>query len=370
MIKRTKMTVPEPTLERRDFIKTAAAAAVIAYLKAESTGAQGEPWWDSHPSKEGVGAPISIDVHSHWAPEAYLKAVAELGHPVKNPYPLSFDLDKRRKWMDEHGVRMHILTLDGEAPWQWASGEVGMHLARIVNDAAIEAHTAFPDRFTAAIVAPIRDPMLTLKEINRVAGKPGIKALQLPDSIERHDYLFEPDFAPVFARCEELVYPIIFHQIGGPTNAFGGSRDSGPPDLLPALDAPTEHGAMASKFIVSGILDRFPKLEIVLPHAGGTFPYLAGRVDHFLYHMGGAQVTLAHPFKDYLRRFHYDYLTYYPEAFRFLISLVGTDRIVMGTDGFAAKDIEYPNAVLDQFNLSKVDRDRILRANAVKLFNM
>jgi aminocarboxymuconate-semialdehyde decarboxylase len=79
---------------------------------------------------------------------------------------------------------------------------------------------------------------------------------------------------------------------------------------------------------------------------------------------------LARPFKEYLRRFHYDYLTYYPEGLRFLISLVGSDRIVLGTDNFAAKDIEYPAAVLDQFNLPTADRDRILRENAKRLFRL
>jgi aminocarboxymuconate-semialdehyde decarboxylase len=362
-------TVKNTAAGRRDFLKAGGAAALIATLKTDAAWAQGETW-NARPSKSGVGPPVSIDVHSHWFPEAYLKAVAELGHPVPDPYPLSFDLDKRRKWMEEHGVRTHILTLDARSPWQWASREDGLRLARIVNDAAIEAHTVFPDRFLGAVVAPIREPVLTLQEINRVAGKPGMKALHLPDSMERHDYLFEPDFAPVFARCQELGYPIIFHNMGGPANSFGADRDAGRPGLETALDATFDHAVVATKFILSGTLDKFPKLQIVLPHAGGAFPYLAGRVDHFLYNMEGPPVTLAHPFKDYLRRFHYDYLAYYPEAFRFLFSLVGADRILVGTDGYDARDVEYPNAVLDQFNLSKADRDAILWGNAVRLFKL
>jgi aminocarboxymuconate-semialdehyde decarboxylase len=343
---------------------------MMTLLCSNAALAQATAWWNARPSKAGVGGPVSIDVHSHWAPEVYLKAVAEYGHPVVNPYPLYFDLDKRRKWMDEHGVQMHVLTLDGTAPWQWASPEQGMHLAQIVNDAAVEAHTAFPDRFIAGIAAPVRDPALTLQELNRVAGKPGMKALHLPDSIERHDYLFEPAFAPVFARCEELGYPLLFHQIGG---AYGSDRTAEPPALSAALDAPNDHAVIATKFITSGTLDKFPKLEIVLPHAGGDFPYIAGRVEHFLYHYyldRGPVVTLARPFKEYIRRFHYDYLTYYPEAFRFLMNLVGSDRIVIGTDIFAARDIEYPNAVLDQFNLPVAERDLILKGNAMRLFHL
>jgi aminocarboxymuconate-semialdehyde decarboxylase len=80
--------------------------------------------------------------------------------------------------------------------------------------------------------------------------------------------------------------------------------------------------------------------------------------------------SLQHPFRDYIRRFHYDYLIYYPEAFRFLMSMVGSDRIVVGTDNFAAKDVEYPAAVLDQLHLPEADRLRILQGNARRLLRL
>ena len=86
--------------------------------------------------------------------------------------------------------------------------------------------------------------------------------------------------------------------------------------------------------------------------------------------MNDRSTSIQHPFRDYLRRYHYDYLIYYPEALRFLVSLVGSDRIVVGTDNFAAKDIEYPAAVLDQFNFPAADRDRILRGNAMRLLHL
>jgi aminocarboxymuconate-semialdehyde decarboxylase len=197
-----------------------------------------------------------------------------------------------------------------------------------------------------------------------------MKALHLPDSIGGHDYLFEPDFAPVLARCEELGYPLVFHQIA---SVLKNDRTAGPLMFGAGIDAPYDHMIIATKFITTGTLDKFPKLEIILPHAGGDFPWLAGRIEHFLYHYfpdRGPLVNLAHPFRDYIRRFHYDYLTYYPEGLRYLLSLVGPERIVVGTDIFAAQDVQYPNAVLDQFNLQAADRDRILFGNAKRLFHL
>jgi aminocarboxymuconate-semialdehyde decarboxylase len=363
-------------IKRRDFIRVGAgAAATISMLNvitasAQAPSSQGVPWWAARPGKGGVGKPEAIDMHSHWSPEPYDKALADLGQPIANPYPLDYDLDKRRQWMDDHGDLMHCLTLSGAMPWQRTSPKEGAHLAQIINDTGIQVHQKYPDRFVIGVELPISDFELALKELNRVAGQPGVRAVHLPDSIERRDYIFDPGFAPVLARIQELNLPIIFHQMDGVPNTFGGSRTAGPPALAAGIDAPIEHTFLASKFVYTGTLDKYPNLQIVLPHAGGAFPYLAGRVEHFLYHMTDHSTTIEHPFRDYLRRFHYDYLIYYPEALWFLMGMVGSDRIVVGTDNFAAKDIEYPTAVLDQFKLPAGDRDRILKGNAMRLLHL
>jgi aminocarboxymuconate-semialdehyde decarboxylase len=349
------------TVERREFLKAGiGAGAVMAALKGRGAAAQSQ-----------ARTPVSIDLHTHWTPQPYIKALADAGHSNPNPRPMDFDLDLRRKWMDDHGVLMHVLTLSGGAPWQWAQPEAALRLAQAVNDAAVEGHTAFPDRFLFGISIPVRDPVASLKEINRMAGKPGMKAVHLPNSIESHDYLFEPAFAPIFARCEELGYPLLFHPLDGELNFYGGPRLAGLAGLNNTLGFPFEHATTAAKFITTGTLDRFPRLDVVLPHSGGAFPYLAGRIAHGLGRPTGEKnPKLARPFREYIRRFHYDTLAFYPETLRFLITLVGSDRVVIGTDNFAAMDVEQPNALVEELNLPAADRDRIFRGNAMKLFRL
>ena len=127
------------TIPRRDFIKLGVGAGAMIALDPLGGSAQ-----------TAARKPVSIDLHTHWVPEAYEKALARLKRPTPaSTNPLDFDLDKRRKWMDGHGVQMHVLTLSGGMPWQWAPPDVGAHLAQIINDAAVEAHAAFPDRFVA-----------------------------------------------------------------------------------------------------------------------------------------------------------------------------------------------------------------------------
>ena len=342
---------------RRGFIKAGAGGlgAIAAMPPAAAESAETlQPWWDARPASAKANRPVAIDLHAHWVPPPYAKAMADLGKPLGNPFPLELDIAARKKWMDEHGVQMHVLTLNGGMPWQIVTPEEGVRLAQIVNDAG--------DRYVSSIELPIRDADLALKELNRVAGQPGLRAVHLPDSIDNRDYLFQPEFAPLLARIEALGYPILFHNLN--SDLFGRRpADAG-------LDNAFAHAVLAAKFISTGTLDKFPKLEIVLPHAGGGFPYLAGRVEHFAEHMGGNRPKPERPFKTYLRRFHYDYLTYHPEGFRFLLDLVGSDRIVVGTDSFNARDIEYPSAVVEQFKLPAVDRDRILKGNAMRLLRL
>jgi len=314
----------------------------------------------------------SIDAHSHWTPESYLKIMAQLGRPAASGplSPLMSDLEKRMKWMDERGVQMHVLTLSGNMPWQWASQDAAIRLARAVNDAAIDAHKAFPDRFVAGVAMPMRDPAAALKELDRVAGQPGMRAVHLPNSVEGRDYIFEPEYLPILARCEELGYPLLFHPLDGVENHYGGrERLAGPTFMYNTLGFPFDTATTATKFIFSGLLDRFPKLEIVLPHSGGCFPYIAGRIEHSI-GKGAAAVDLPRPFAEYIRRFHYDTLAYYPKTLRFLIDLVGSDRVVIGTDNYARMDVEQPNALVEQLKLPAADCERILRGNAARLLRL
>src|SRR5437588_10109022 len=134
------------TIGRRDFIRAAAgAAATIGALSdvtasAQPPSSQGIHWWAARRGKGGVGKQEAIDMHSHWSPEPYDKALADLGQPLANPYPLDYDLDKRRHWMDEHGDLMHCLTLSVAMPWQRTSAQHAAHLAQVINDTDIQVH--------------------------------------------------------------------------------------------------------------------------------------------------------------------------------------------------------------------------------------
>src|SRR5581483_10655054 len=170
----------------------------------------------------------------------------------------------------------HCLTLSGAMPWSRVTPKQGAELPKIINDTGIQVHMKYPDRFVVGIELPVKDPELALKELNRVARQPGVSAVHLPDSVERHDYIFDVNFAPVLARLQELNLPIIFHQMDGVPNSYGGDRTVGPPNLAAGIDAPIEHTFLAPKFIDPGTLHHHPQQQIAKWHAGSSVPYHAG----------------------------------------------------------------------------------------------
>ncbi len=357
---RSPLTSAAHSSDRRRFLQVGATLAA---------GAAMSPWRAL--AQTGALPRIAIDMHAHWTPESYATAMGDLGRPTfangSALNPLMYDLPKRLAWMDQRNIQTHLLTLGGNMPWWWASEADALRLAQLINNAALDAHSRYPERFLIGVAVPIKQPESAIRELNRMTGKPGVRAVGLPNSMNGQDYLFTPEYLPFLARCEELGLPILFHPLDFPPNYYGGpERLAGPSFLYNTLGFPFEHANTAEKFIISGYLDRFPKLKILLAHAGGAFPFIAPRLAHAM-EKSASNVKLPLPFKDYIRRFYYDSLAYSPAGLRFLIETVGVDRVVIGTDVFAIMDVNDPLYLVNQLNLATADRELILRDNALRL---
>ena len=328
--------------------------------------------------------PISIDMHNHWAPDVYLKAKAALGKPDFLD-PSNHDLPKRVQAMNAMGIQMGVLTLGGFRPWQWVTAPQGAEIARGVNDAAMDAHKAFPKNLVAGIEVNCSDAVGSLAEFNRVAGKPGFVCLHLPTSLGGKEFMFTPEFEKIFARCNEMQLPVFLHPLDGQANWFLGERlvdqasgvapgtdfNAGQnrfPGLTNSLGNTLETAVCLSKIISSGLLDKYENLTFIAAQGGGAFPFSAGRLEN---RGGGGQRK--HPMGYYMRRFYYDSLVYYPESLRFLAEMVGVDRLCLGTDNMYAGANQMtgqPHSVIDQANFIDAEREMVLRGNLARLFKL
>jgi len=59
-----------------------------------------------------------------------------------------------------------------------------------------------------------------------------------------------------------------------------------------------------------------------------------------------------------------------PETLRFMIELIGADRLVIGTDNYATMDVDQPNGLVEQLKLPAADSELIFRGNAARLLRL
>jgi aminocarboxymuconate-semialdehyde decarboxylase len=131
---------------------------------------------------------------------------------------------------------------------------------------------------------------------------------------------------PFWAAAERLAAPVLVHP------AYNGRHPALTPYYLEnVVGNLLETTIAAERLICAGVLDRHPGLQVVLVHAGGFFPYTAGR----LRHARRVRPELADAPEDpwaYLDRFWFDTITHDAAALRYLVERVGVDRVVLGTD--------------------------------------
>ncbi len=324
----------------------------------------------------------TIDIHAHWYPREWLDVFqkdgaregAALERLAGGAYRLkakhianAFDerfvvVSERVAEMDKRRVQVHALSLTTPMVY-WASPELGLALSQAFNDAAAAAHQKHPERLLGLAMVPMQAPELAVRELERAARLPGIRGMYLATNVNGEE-LDEKKFWDVYAKCEELGWTIFLH----PVDTIGQERTK-KYYLKNLCGNPYDTGVAAAHLIFGGVLDRFPKLEFNLPHAGGTFPWLIGRWDH------GSRVRpeLKHMAKrpsEYLRRFTYDTIGHDDRINMNLIRLVGADRVTLGSDYCFDMGIDDPVAAVERLDITRKEKDQIRGLNAARLLNL
>jgi aminocarboxymuconate-semialdehyde decarboxylase len=268
------------------------------------------------------------------------------------------------KAMDGRRIDAYVLSLTNPMVY-WAGAEFGLKLARTWNDASAAAHSEHPDRFIGTMMLPLQAPASALPEIERAAKLPGIRALYMATHINGRN-LDDKALWPVYAQCEKLGLPILLH----PLYPCAGERMGAQYFLRNLLGNPYEVGIAAASLVFGGVMDAFPKLEVMLPQAGGTFPWLIGRMEHG-WEVRAECRQIEHPPSAYLQRFYYDTITHHPGIMRALIDLVGAERIVLGSDYDQDMSCERPVDFVDTIpGLTPRERSLILKDNAARLLSL
>ncbi|HEX4652358.1 MAG TPA: amidohydrolase family protein [Granulicella sp.] len=263
--------------DKRSSAPGAQAAAGTAPKPGDGAEAQpaGKRPYKIITTEEGFIIPEVVEAQARYTQTA----TDELGigwTSVLGRFPALIDWNSRISDMDRDGVDTQLLLLAGPGV-QILSPNEGTALARLTNDRATEeAVRKYPGRFALlAAVAP-QDPGGAAKELERAVTKLGAKGGVI-NGHTKGEYLDEDKFMPIFEAAESLDVPIYIHP-----------REPSPQMLAPyqkwGLETAVwgfaaEVSLHVLRMIWAGVFDRYPKLKIVIGHAGENLPFALDRLD-------------------------------------------------------------------------------------------
>jgi len=325
-----------------------------------------------------------IDSHFHWWPRSVSETLCKRtsypraainnrgGHTylrqdggdyVLNSWTEWYHLDKQLEHMDGLGHQVDVVCSIGPLSVFFSDlpGEEGRDVATQWNEEMAGAQRKYPGRLWASAAVPLVDIRIAIEVVDDAVNRLGLMGVNMPGSIGSDPRIDAERLEPFYARVEELGLPVFLH----PTDAlFVDMLDGYGGALHLSLGRVIEVSVAAMRLVLSGVMERHPKLKIVMSHTGGALPYQSGRMDK---NSGAAK--LPRPASSYLKRMYTDTVSPHVAGMKFAIDYYGIDHVMYGTD-YPCWDPATALKLLDEVGLSKEDRQKIFYDNARRILGL
>ncbi|WP_461036982.1 amidohydrolase family protein [Streptomyces mayteni] len=305
-----------------------------------------------------------IDVHHHAVPDEMRRWLVEIGLIPEEGGPswARWTLEETLRTMDDNGIAAGVASAPAPAEL-FRDRSLAEDGVRVCNESLAALVAEHPCRFGFFANVAALHPDLAIAQAAHALDELGAEGVLLMTTAGGR-YLGDRSFDRLFDALNERRAVVFVHPGELPE---GTTELPGIPDFIG--DYPLDTTRAALNLVASGTLDRCPDLSIVLSHAGGFLPYVAGRaVSAGRQGEGPAPEAVARA----VRRFHYDTaLPMSPYATPSLLAAVGSDRVLYGSDWPArpADEVGRITAELDADPLLDARaRERVDRRNALRLF--
>jgi aminocarboxymuconate-semialdehyde decarboxylase len=171
-----------------------------------------------------------------------------------------------------------------------------------------------------------------------------------------------PELFPVFAAAEKLGAAVFVH----PWEMMGQEKMQ--KYWLPWLvGMPAETSRAICSMIFGGVFERLPKLRVAFAHGGGSFPSTIGRIQHgFDCRPDLVAIDNQVPPKNYLGKFYLDSLVHDADMLKFLVKLVGANRVALGSDYPFPLGEDVPGSLIEEMDLDAAVKEQLLNGTALE----
>jgi len=238
----------------------------------------------------------------------------------------SWDADRRLDDMAADDIDMQVISPMPELLSHWFPAGDADALCRHVNEGIAALCGAHPQHFIGIGMVPMQDTALAVRRLEEVRSL-GLRGIEIGTHISGIA-LGDVRLHDVYAAAEQAGLMVMVH----PLHPLGLDRMGGRPELAAVAAFPLETAFAAVSLMTHGIIERFPKLRILLSHGGGALPWILPRLQHA--RTIGPPLTGLFPADpgEMVKSFYYDSILYDRDALEYLTAKVGRDRLVVGSD--------------------------------------
>ncbi|MBK5333154.1 MAG: amidohydrolase [Ilumatobacteraceae bacterium] len=269
-----------------------------------------------------------IDVHAHFLPPHYRDALATAGIDQPDGFPRvpTWSADDHVGVMDRLGIDAAVLSVSspGVRFGDGVSASDAIALARYVNDVAATTIADHPGRFGAFASLPMTDTDESLAEMERALDGLGLDGINVLTNVGGV-YLGDASLDPIMAELNRRQALVFIH----PTSpACWECTSLGYP--RPMIEFPFDTTRAVTNMLLSGVFARYPDIRWIVPHAGGTLPFLAPRIAGISVLLGADDPAAV---VSQLRRLYYDLAGSASSAVvTSLLTLVDRHQVLYGSD--------------------------------------
>jgi predicted TIM-barrel fold metal-dependent hydrolase len=332
---------------------------------------------------------MMIDIFNHFMPKAYMDRLGDLipGHPVLTAFPrlkTLWDLDARRKLLDEFGEMQHVLSLANPPPELIAPPDKSPDLVRFANDALAEICRKHPSQFPAFIASlPMNNVEASVEEVDRAVKELGARGVQVFTNVAGEP-LSAKKFRPVFQRMAAHDLPVWVHPMRTAQFPDYASEKESQNEIWFSFGWPYETTACMTRLIYSGIFYELPGLKIVSHHMGGMIPFFSGKIKlGFRQIFSGPdgrnptalEAGLKRPPVEYYKMLYADTALGEIAPTRCGHAFFGSEHCVFATDApFDAEEGRYLTrntiSAVNALEISQAEKDAIFAGNARRLLKL
>ncbi len=297
-----------------------------------------------------------VDVHAHYYPRRYLERIDRADLPYPGVAPLGAQtIDERLALLDRCGVDVQVLSLSQAQPYLPAAKDAA-EAASMGNDLFAELCAEHAGRFYTLAVLPLPFVDESLAEIDRALSLSPVVGFTMGCTIAGRQ-VDDPQLEPVYAELDRRQAAVLLHPVG--QDCLCSDKDY---NLAWLCGGTFEDTIAATRLALSGIGDRYPNIKFIVPHLGGTLPFVLARMMRMTKGRG----------EEAIHRMYFDTVSGSVEALRCAADVMGADHLLYGTDYpyEAEEDFEERLSFFDRSGLDAATTDHIKGGLAVELLGI